>query len=54
MIPVRVHLTDKRLTAHGEVFIAQTDFRIKPVMAAGRAVRVQDRVKVRFTVVAES
>jgi polyisoprenoid-binding protein YceI len=52
-LPVRVHLDTTRLTAHGEVFIAQTDFGIKPVKVAGGTVRVKDRVKVSFTIVAE-
>ena len=51
--PVRVSLDNTRLTAHGEVFIAQTDFGIKPVKVAGGSVRVKDRVKVSFTIVAE-
>jgi polyisoprenoid-binding protein YceI len=52
-LPVRVRLDKTRLTAQGEVFIAQTDFGIKPVKAAGGTVRVKDRVKVSFTIVAE-
>jgi polyisoprenoid-binding protein YceI len=53
MFPVRIRLDNTRLTAHGEVFIAQTDFGIKPVKVAGGTVRVKDRVKVSFTIVAE-
>lgn len=51
--PVRVRLDNRRLTAHGEVFIAQTVFGIEPVRVAGGMVRVQDRVKVSFSIVAE-
>lgn len=52
--PVRIRLDNTRLTVHGEVFIAQTDFGIKPVKVAGGTVRVKDRVKVSFTIVAEN
>ena len=52
-IPVRIRLDNTRLTVHGELFIAQTDFGIKPVKVAGGTVRVKDRVKVSFTIVAE-
>ena len=51
--PVRVRLDKTRLTAHGEVFIAQTDFGIEPVKVAGGTVRVKDRIKLDFTIVAE-
>lgn len=52
-LPVRIRIDNTRLNLHGEVFIAQTDFGIKPVKVAGGAVRVKDRVKVSFTIVAE-
>lgn len=52
--PVRIRLDNTRLTVRGEVFIAQTDFGIKPVKVAGGTVRVKDRVKVSFTIVAEN
>lgn len=51
--PVRVRLDNTRLTVQGEVFIAQTDFGIEPVKVAGGTVRVKDRVKVSFAIVAE-
>lgn len=51
--PVRIRLDNTRLTVQGEVLIAQTDFGIKPVKAAGGMVRVKDRVRVSFTIVAE-
>jgi len=51
--PVRIRLDNTRLTLNGEVFIAQTGFGIKPVKVAGGTVRVKDRVKVSFTIVAE-
>jgi polyisoprenoid-binding protein YceI len=50
--PVRFRLDNTRLTVQGEVFIAQTDFGIKPVKVAGGTVRVKDRVKISFTIVA--
>ena len=52
-VPVRIRLDNTRLTVQGEIFIAQTDFGIKPVKVAGGAVKVKDRVKVSFTIVAE-
>jgi polyisoprenoid-binding protein YceI len=52
-LPVRIRQDNTRLTVHGEVFIAQTDFGIKPVKVAGGTVRVKDRVKVSFAIVAE-
>jgi polyisoprenoid-binding protein YceI len=51
--PVRIRLENTRLTVQGEVSIAQTDFGIKPVKVAGGTVRVKDRVKISFTIVAE-
>ena len=52
-LPVRILLENTRLTVQGELFIAQTDFGIKPVKVAGGTVKVKDRVKVSFTIVAE-
>jgi len=52
-LPVRIRLENTRLTVQGELFIAQTDFGIKPVKVAGGTVKVKDRVKVSFTIVAE-
>ena len=51
--PVRVRLDNTRLIAIGEVFIAQTGFGIEPVKVAGGMVRVKDRVKVIFSIVAD-
>lgn len=51
--PVRIRLDNTRLTVQGEVFIAQTGFGIQPVKAAGGAVKVKDRVRVIFMIVAE-
>ena len=51
--PVRIHQENTRLIVHGDVFITQTDFGIEPVKVAGGTVRVKDRVKLNFTIVAE-
>lgn len=52
-LPVRLRFDDGRLHAQGELFIAQTDFGIKPVTVAGGMVRAKDRVRVGFDIVAE-
>lgn len=48
--PVRVRLAPNTLDAVGEVFLFQTAFGITPAKVAGGAVRVKDRVRVRFVI----
>jgi hypothetical protein len=48
-----IKIQGKRLTASGEFDIQQTDFGIKPFTAALGALAVQDRLHVKFDVVAE-
>lgn len=50
--PLRVRLEDSRLYGEGEVTLAQSDFGIRPIRIAGGLVRVKDRVRVSFAVVA--
>lgn len=50
--PVRVRLDNARLYGQGEVFLAQSDFGIRPVTVAGGLVRVRDRIQVSFNVAA--
>lgn len=54
-IPVTatVKTEDTRLTATGEFEIQQTDFGIKPFSAGLGALEVQDRLRVRFDIVAD-
>jgi hypothetical protein len=51
-VPVRVTVDGKRLTAAGEFDIKQTDFGIKPFSVALGALEVQDRLHIKFNVVA--
>lgn len=50
--PMRVRLDNARLYGQGEVFLVQSDFGIRPVTVAGGLVRVRDRIRVNFDVVA--
>jgi len=50
---VQVHVDGGRLTADGKVEIRQSDFGIRPVTAAGGAVRVKDEVTIVFAITAD-
>lgn len=52
-VPTKISLQDDRLSASGEFDIQQTDFGIKPFSAALGALQVQDRLHIRFNVVAK-
>lgn len=52
-VPVAVDRTDRRLTASGTLDLLQSDFGIEPFSAAGGALRVTDRMQIRFRIVAE-
>lgn len=52
VVPVKVSVTDGRLTATGEFAVQQTDFGMKPFSVAMGALEVKDRLDVRFSVVA--
>ncbi|HWK74211.1 MAG TPA: YceI family protein [Povalibacter sp.] len=52
-VTAAVKIEGARLTANGEFDIRQTDFGIEPFSAALGALTVQDRLTVRFSIVAE-
>lgn len=52
-VPASVTVAARRLTATGEFDILQTDFGIKPFSIALGALEVQDRLHVKFKIVAE-
>jgi polyisoprenoid-binding protein YceI len=51
--PVRVQFHKNLLHATGSATIAQTDFGIVPIKAAGGTVRVKDQLKISFDILAE-
>lgn len=53
VVPVSVERTDRRLTASGALDLQQSNFGIEPFSAAGGALRVSDRMRIRFRIVAE-
>jgi polyisoprenoid-binding protein YceI len=50
--PLRVHAEANELSGQGEISILQTDYGITPVRVAGGSVKVKDKLKITFTVVA--
>ncbi|HEY2460641.1 MAG TPA: YceI family protein [Candidatus Acidoferrum sp.] len=48
--PLKVRVEGGVLRAHGEVSIAQSDYGITPVKAAGGSVTVKDKIKITFTI----
>jgi polyisoprenoid-binding protein YceI len=52
-LPVRIRVKEGTLAADGEVTLLQTDFGITPIRVGGGTVRVKDKVKVAFHVVAQ-
>src|SRR5258708_11229088 len=52
-IPLRVSVRNGQLSARGEVSVLQTDHPITPVKVRVVTVRVKDRVRIRFDLVAE-
>lgn len=51
--PVRVHAEQGRVRGQGELSILQTDYGIKPVKAGGGTVKVKDKLKISFAIVAK-
>ena len=51
--PVRVQINKNLLHATGSATIAQTNFGIVPIKAAGGTVRVKDQLKISFDILAE-
>jgi polyisoprenoid-binding protein YceI len=52
-VPVKLAVEGAKLTASGEFDILQTEFGIKPFSVALGALEVQDRLHVKFTIVAQ-
>jgi len=50
--PLHVHVGNGELRSQGEVSILQTDYGITPVKVGGGAVKVKDRLKITFNIVA--
>jgi polyisoprenoid-binding protein YceI len=50
--PLRVHTEANELRGEGEVSILQTDYGITPVKVGGGSVKVKDKLKITFTIVA--
>jgi polyisoprenoid-binding protein YceI len=53
-VPVKIAVDGKKLTATGEFDVLQTQFGIKPFSVALGALEVQDRLHIKFTIVANS
>jgi len=53
VVPVAVERTDRRLIASGKIDLLQSDFGIEPFSTAGGALRVSDRMRIRFRIAAE-
>jgi len=49
-LPVIVRVSGDELIAKGEVFLRQTDYGITPVKIGGGAVKVKDRLRIRFEI----
>jgi polyisoprenoid-binding protein YceI len=50
--PLRVSANANELRAHGELSILQTDYGITPVKVGGGSVKVKDKLKITFNIVA--
>jgi len=53
VVPTAIERTDRRLIASGAIDLLQSEFGIQPFSTAGGALRVSDRMRIRFRVVAE-
>jgi polyisoprenoid-binding protein YceI len=51
--PLQVHAAGTDLHGQGELSILQTDYGITPVKVGGGAVKVKDKLKINFTIVAK-
>ena len=51
-LPLQFHVEGDQLVAAGEVFLLQTEYRITPVSVAGGSVKVKDKLRIGFTIVA--
>jgi polyisoprenoid-binding protein YceI len=52
-IPVRLRMTGGNLTGDGELPLLQSNYGIAPIKVGGGAVRVKDKLKISFHIVAE-
>lgn len=50
--PLRVHADASQVRAQGEVSVLQTDHGITPIKVGGGSVKVKDKLKISFTIVA--
>jgi polyisoprenoid-binding protein YceI len=50
--PLRVHAEAGQVRAQGEVSVLQTDHEITPIKVGGGSVKVKDKLKISFTIVA--
>jgi polyisoprenoid-binding protein YceI len=51
-LPLQFHVEGDKLVATGEVFLLQTEYGITPVTVAGGSVKVKDKLRIGFTIVA--
>lgn len=52
-LPLRVHLEGGRLDAKGQTYVSRTEFGMTPIKLAGGAVKVRDRAKISFAIMAK-
>lgn len=50
--PLQVHVEEGRLRGQGEISLLQTDYGITPVKVGGGTVKVKDKLKINFTIMA--
>jgi polyisoprenoid-binding protein YceI len=53
-LPLHLSAKDAELRAEGEVSLLQTDFGITPIRVGGGTVKVKDKIRIRFDVVADA
>ena len=52
-LPIRLSVSNGQLTANGEIALLQTDYDITPIKVGGGTVRVKDKLKISFQIVAQ-
>lgn len=52
-LPIRLSKRAGELSAEGDVSLLQTDFGITPIKVGGGAVKVKDKIRIHFGVVAD-
>jgi len=53
-LPLRLTKRAGELSAEGDVSLLQTDFGITPIKVGGGAVKVKDKIRIHFDVVADA